>query len=131
MGQTPQAPKPSPPAGSSGGLEPNIAALLGYLLLVPAILWLVLDPYKNDRFIRFHAFQALGLGAICIGLSIVLTIASIVIAFIPVINLLLPVVWLLLWLAILIFWILVMVKAYNREMYKLPVIGDFAMKAAG
>lgn len=131
MGQTPQTPQPPPPASSSGGLEPNIAALLGYLILVPAILWLVLDPYKNDRFIRFHAFQALALCVVCIGLSIVLTIATIVIAFIPVINLLLPIVWLLLWLAILILWILVMVKAYNREMYKLPIIGDFAMKLAG
>ena len=28
-------------------------------LLITAILFLIIEPYKNNRFIRFHSFQAL------------------------------------------------------------------------
>jgi len=28
-------------------------------------------------------------------------------------------------------WVLLMVKAYNKQMYKLPVVGDFVEKMAG
>ena len=42
-------------AGSSG-LPPNLAGALAYALgLVTGILFLVIEPYKNDRFVRFHA----------------------------------------------------------------------------
>ncbi len=128
MGQTPQAPQASSP---SGGLEPNIAALLGYLLFIPAILWLVLEPYKNDRFVRFHAFQTLGLWVASVVLSVGLTIFSIIIAFIPVVNILAIIIWPVFSLAMFVVWILLMVKAYQKEMWKLPLIGDFAMKQAG
>jgi len=127
MGQSPQAPT----SGGGGGLEPNIAALLGYLLFIPAILWLVLEPYKNDRFIRFHAIQTLALWVAIVALSIALTILSVVMAFIPGVGLLAIVIWPLFSLAIFVVWILLMFKAYNREMYKLPIIGNFAEKQAG
>jgi len=129
MGQSPQAPAPG--GGGGGGLEPNIAALLGYLLFIPAILWLVLEPYKNDRFVKFHALQTIALWVVIVGLSIVLSIVSMVVAMIPGVNLLLLVIWPVFWLAILVFWILLMVKAYNKEMYKLPVVGNVVEKMAG
>ncbi len=127
MGQSPQA-----PSSSSGGLEPNVAALLGYLFWPLAIVWLVIDPYKNDRFIKFHAFQALGLVVAMFALSIALMIVSVVLAFIPYVGAVIAMVlWPVFWLGILIVWILLMVKAYQKQMWKLPIIGPFAAKQAG
>lgn len=130
MGQSPQAPASG--GGGGGGLEPNIAAVLGYFFWILAIVWLVVEPFKNDRFVRFHAFQTLGLVVAAIALSIGVTILSIVLAFIPYIG---AVIALLLWpvlgLGMFALWIFLMYKAYNKEMWKLPVIGDFAEKQAG
>lgn len=126
MGQSPQA-----PSSSSGGLEPNIAALLGYLIGILAVVWLVIEPYNKNRFIRFHAFQAIGFFVATVVLSIALTILSFIIGMVPGLNLILVVLWPLLWLAIFIVWLLLMFKAYKNEMWKLPVIGPFAEKWAG
>lgn len=115
MGGSPQA-SPS----SSGGLAPNIAALLGYIFWIPAILWLVLEPYKNDRFIRFHAWQALVIGGVWFVLYTVLAITVIGLLISPLVML-----------AQLGVAILGAYKSYNNEMYKFPVIGDFCEKKAG
>lgn len=124
MGQPPKA-APS----SSGGLEPNIAGLLGYLFWPLAIVWLVIDPYKQDRFIRFHAFQALGFLVVMIALSIGLTILSIVLGLAG-LGIVAGILWPVLWLAIFVVWILLMVKAYQKQMWKLPVIGAFCEQQA-
>lgn len=123
MGQSPQTPPPPQPApaASSGGLEPNVAALLAYLLWIPAILWLVLEPYNKDRFIRFHSFQALFLGLVWFAASIVLSfipiLGWIILIFLPLIALVVA--------------IILAIKAYNKAWFKLPVIGDIAEKQAG
>ena len=49
------------PAGAQaagGGLTDNVAGILAYLV-IPAIVFLVQPPYNQNRFIRFHSFQAL------------------------------------------------------------------------
>jgi len=115
MEQTPQAPP------TVGGLNPNVAVLLAYLLWIPAILWLVMDPYKKDRFIRFHSFQALFLGLAWFALSIVLAIipslAWLLLMFLP--------------FAAIAVVIVCAYKAYKNEWFKIPVIGDLAEKQAG
>jgi len=115
MGGSPQT-----PSSGGGGLEPNIAALLAYIFWIPAILWLIIEPYKNDRFIRFHSFQALILGAIWFVIYTVLAITVIGLLISPLVML-----------AQLGVAILGAYKSYNKEMYKFPLIGDFAEKQAG
>src|SRR5947207_1451894 len=44
-----------------GGLSDNIAGLLSYLF-IPAIIFLAIEPYNRNKFVRFHAFQGLFLG---------------------------------------------------------------------
>ncbi len=117
MEQIPQAPS----TGSGGGLNPNIAALLAYLLWIPAIVWLVIEPYKKDRFIRFHSFQALFLGLAWVALSIVL----------PMIPILVGLLLLFLPFAGIMVAIFCAYKAYKNEWFKLPVIGEMAEKQAG
>ena len=51
----------APPAaaaqGSTGGMSDNVVGMLCYVTIVPAIIFLVMEPYNKSRFVRFHAFQ--------------------------------------------------------------------------
>ncbi len=102
---------------TSMGMQPNIAALLSYVLgFITGIIFYLIE--KENKFVRFHAMQAI----ITFGALFVL---QMVLGFIPVIGLiLLPIVSI----ASLILWIVLMVKAYQGEKFKLPVVGDIAEK---
>jgi uncharacterized membrane protein len=126
----PAAP-PAAAASTGSGLTPNMAGALAYVTIIPAILFLVMEPYNKDRFIRFHSFQCLFFAGAMFVLSIVIMILGFVLAFIPVIGWILD---LLLWLtfsfgslAVVIFLIY---KAYQNEMFQLPVIGKLAEQQA-
>jgi uncharacterized membrane protein len=106
-----------------GGLESNVAGALAYLWLI-AIVWLVLEPYNKDRFIRFHSFQAIGLGVVAFVVSVALSF----LVFIPILGWIAAPIW---GLTCLVAWAVCIFKAFNKEMFKLPVIGDFAEKQAG
>ena len=41
--------------GKVGALSEPIAGGLAYFTFVPAIVFLVVEPYKNNRFVRFHS----------------------------------------------------------------------------
>jgi uncharacterized membrane protein len=114
-------------APAAAGLTDNVAGALAYLL-IPAIAFLVIEPYNKRRFIRFHSFQ-------CIFLAIALTVLSIVMGIlwhIPFLGwLVLVLLWPLLSLAELILWLFLLYKAYQGQMFKLPVIGDMAEQQAG
>jgi uncharacterized membrane protein len=100
----------------SGGLSNNAAGAIAYLTIIPAIIFLVLEPYNKIAFIRFHAFQ-------CIGLTIAAIVAHLIVAFIPVIG------WIaapFVSLAFLIIWLFTILKASKGEWFKLPIIGPFA-----
>ena len=106
------------PAAQSGGLQSNLAAALSYLWIT-AIIFLLLEPYNRDKFVRFHAFQALFLGIFSI-------VGHIALGMIPVIGwfVLGPLFSLLIFVAA----IICAVKAYGNQEFKLPVIGDIASK---
>jgi uncharacterized membrane protein len=103
----------------TSGMQSNVAALLSYVVII-AIVFLFVEPFKNDKFVRFHAFQ-----------SIFYWVAVIVIFML--IGLVFPLsVWFLVYwpLRVLSFILMVflMYKAYNNEKFKLPFIGDLAEK---
>ena len=54
----PQPPAPSQP-GAQSGLSDNAAGALAYVTIIPAIIFLVMEPYNKNRFIRFHSWQCL------------------------------------------------------------------------
>src|SRR5437660_2998587 len=99
-----------------GGLTDNVAGMLAYVTIIPAIIFLVLEPYNRNRFIRFHSFQNIFFHvawfALWIGLSIV--------AHIPLLGWLTILIWPLIGLAGLIIWIILLLKANQGQMYKLP-----------
>lgn len=99
------------------GLSENITGVITYVLgFITGIVFLVIE--KENKFVRFHAAQST---VVFGGLFVI----SIILGFIPIIGwliaLLLPIVGLVLWLYL-------MFMAYNNNMYRLPVVADFADK---
>jgi len=47
------------PAVAASGLADNVAGMLAYFTIIPAIVFLVLEPYNRSRFVRFHAWQSI------------------------------------------------------------------------
>jgi uncharacterized membrane protein len=128
------APPISTPAPVTNvGLQTNVAGALAYILgIVTAVIFLVIDPYKNDRFVRFHAFQSLFFGLAWIVLWIawiflwgMLSYASGGVLFWIGIPL-----RMLIGLAGFVYWLFLLYQAYNNEMYKIPFIGELAAKQA-
>ncbi|MBI4597810.1 MAG: DUF4870 domain-containing protein [Candidatus Omnitrophica bacterium] len=105
---------------SSTGMQTNFAALLSYVLgIITGLVFFLVE--KDSKFVKFHAMQS-----ICF--SIALFVLTFVLALIPILG------WLALFvvqIGALVLWIICMVKAYQGQWYKLPVIGEFAAKQAG
>jgi uncharacterized membrane protein len=129
-GSVPTGPAAGTTAGA-GGLTPNVAGALAYFTIIPAIIFLVVEPYNKDRFIKFHAFQSLFFNLAWVVLIIGMMIVGFILALIPVIGWILD---LLLWLAIglggFALWVYTMYQAYNEKKFMLPVIGKLAEQQA-
>lgn len=126
MGTTPSSPS------SGSGLTDNVAGLLVYLIGILAIVFLLIEPYNKNRFVRFHCFQCLFFWAAWIVSFIVMMVLSFVLGMVPVVGgILIFLLWMALWLGAVVVWILLMVKAYQNQMWKLPFIGELAAKQAG
>ena len=102
---------------TSLGMEANVAALLSYLLgFITGIIFYVLE--KENKFVRFHAMQSI----VTFGALFVL---AVVIGLIPSLG------WALvnlIWIVQIVLWIILMLKAYQGELFKLPIAGDIAEK---
>ncbi|MFN3418648.1 MAG: DUF4870 domain-containing protein [Pyrinomonadaceae bacterium] len=115
------------------GLDANVGALLCYLpvclvSLIFSIIVIIAD--KENRFVRFHAFQSLLLSAIYIVLVIAINILGGIIG--AVISGTLGSLFSLLTLVVVVGFIAAMVygciKGFQGQMFKFPVIGDMAEK---
>ncbi|MFZ0687048.1 MAG: DUF4870 domain-containing protein [Terriglobales bacterium] len=120
-----QGPNSLAPAGA--GLADNVAGALAYVTIIPAIVFLVLEPFNRKRFVRFHAFQCLFFTVAWIVIEIGLSF----IAHIPLLGWATVLLWPLVGLAGFVIWLILVLKAYQGQMFKLPVIGDMAEQQAG
>ena len=126
-GATAQSVSATAAAPGAAGLTDNVAGALAYVTIIPAIVFLVLEPFNKKRFVRFHAFQ-------CIFFAIVWTVLWIGLAFIghiPFLGWATVLLWPLVSLAGFVIWLILVLKAYQGKMFKLPVIGDMAEQQAG
>ena len=101
---------------SIGGLDENVAGALAYSLgWITGAAFLLFEP--SNRFVRFHAWQSLILFG---GLSIawVVALSFLVIGGLFAFIVILPL--------SVILWLLLMFKAYQGELFKLPVVGPMA-----
>jgi len=116
---------PQQPTGSSG-MEPNVASLLCYLCSwVTGLIFLLIE--KNDKNVRFHAWQSIILGIAMTAVYIVLWILMVILAAISpglasIFGIFLGIAGLLYFAVA----VLLMFKAYQGEKFKLPMIGDLA-----
>lgn len=109
-----------PDAAAHAGLSDNAAGALAYATFIPAIIFLIVEPYNRNSYVRFHSWQSIFLGIAAIALDLIL-------GAIPVIG------WVIIpffLVAFLVLWVFMLIKAINGVRYKLPVIGDLAEKQA-
>ena len=131
-----QNPPPVQTAKSSTGIDENIAALLSYIFgWVSGLIFFLIE--KDSRLVRFHAMQSILLNAVAAVIGIVLWIVWFSLAIISsmvsetlgflvsaVVGLLIFVFWI----GLLVGLVLCLIKAYQRQFFKLPVIGNLAEK---
>jgi uncharacterized membrane protein len=129
-------PVQSAPAKSSTGLDENLASLLSYIFhWISGLIFFLIE--KDSRLVRFHAMQSILLGATFFIGSFVLWFLWVVVTLIAgqiadilgtlvglVVGLLIGVFFI----AIFVGWVLCLIKAYQGQYFKLPVLGNFAEK---
>jgi len=129
----PPGSSPAPVAAAGPGLTPNVAAALAYSLgIITGVLFLVLEPYRTDRFVRFHAMQSIlyFVAAVAfnvawsIGVGILLHISGLIaLATVPL--------RLLISLGLFCLWLFLMYQAYSGREFCIPILGPIARKQAG
>lgn len=118
---------PAAVAGTqAGGMTDNVAGMLAYITIIPAIVFLLVAPYNKSRFVRFHSFQCIFLTVAWVALGIALSIVG----TIPVLGWMTLLIWPVIGLAGLALWVILLIKANQGQMWKLPFVGDLAEKQA-
>jgi uncharacterized membrane protein len=110
----------APPQAAGEGLSDNAAAAIAYITIIPAIIFLVMEPYSRKPFIKFNCLQ-------CLGLAVVGFVAG----FVNIIPILGQIVFALVMLALLVMWVICLINASQGKVFKVPVIGNFAAQQAG
>jgi uncharacterized membrane protein len=124
---TSAVPAAAAPAASSEGLAENVAGLLCYVLgWLTGIVFILID---KRPFVRFHAAQSIvvfgALTILRIGLGIVMGIGGFVgFGLWALVSMALGLVGLVLW-------ILLMIKAYQHQLYRVPIAAGIADGIAG
>jgi uncharacterized membrane protein len=112
---------------ATAGIEENVAGLLSYIFgWITGLIFLLID---KRPFVKFHAAQSIAFNIAFFAvwlvfwvISMTLTVVTAAMHF-PIGFLsffLAPVIWI----AFVVTWIFLMYKAYNREKFKLPIIGN-------
>lgn len=125
-----------PPPGEAGSktMDTNLVGALTYLAgFITGIIFLVLDPYKSNSFVRFHAFQSIFFNVAWIGFWIVWMVLSAVLTPLTagIFGLIALPLMLIFTLAGFGIWIFLMYQAYQQQLFRLPVVGKFAAEHAG
>jgi uncharacterized membrane protein len=114
-----------------GMLAENVAGALAYFTFIPATAFLLLAPYSKNRFVRFQCLQCLFLTLVCLLLGVALWLTSRILFLVPLVGplfvLLVSIVGVL---AAVIVWLVLVVKAFQGDVLKLPVLGELAERRA-
>ena len=131
-----QNPPPVQTAKSSTGLDENIAALLSYVATwVSGLIFFLIE--KESRLVRFHAMQSILLSAAAMVIGVVLwflwffgwvIFASISDVLGMLVGLVLGLLLFVFSVGVVIAFVMCLIKAYQKQYFKLPVIGNFAEK---
>jgi len=145
----------SPTGKSVFGLDQNVAALLCYLpiMFIHLIVSIaVIAQDKDNKIVRFHAFQSLFLTIFSTVLQVILVVLFFVLWIggglagfaidsatgVPIVSIIVMIIWFLfvilmagLGIGTLVVIVIAMIKAYSLQKWKIPIVGKFAEKYSG
>ena len=113
-------PDPNATGATNSGLSDNAAGALAYITIIPAIIFLLVEPYNKNPFVRFHAWQNIFLMIAWFACSIIMII--------PILGWIVGVLGIL---TLFVCWIMCIIKASSGNKFMLPFIGALAEKQAG
>jgi len=109
----------------TGGLSTPVASGLAYFTVIPAVFFLLLEPYRSQPLLRFHSWQSifyfLAVAAIRVVEMLLISMlpSSIAFSISSLLSLLLFIAWL-----------IAVIKAFQGSRWLLPVIGSYASQTA-
>jgi len=109
--------------GKAESLPDRLAAASAYLFVILAVFFLLKEPFKNNRFIRFHAWQSiLAAGAfLLISVLLVAMMGHVLVILAAIIYLV----------GCFIAWLVLMIKSLQGEFFELPGLGQLGERLAG
>ena len=123
-------------AKSSTGLDENLAALLSYVFgWISGLVFFLIE--KDSRLVRFHAMQSLLLNVAALVIGIVFWIiavtSSLVVGYVSgilgfIVWIIMVLVGVVIGIGLLVAAIISLIKAFQGQYFKLPVIGNYAEK---
>jgi uncharacterized membrane protein len=117
--------------GKVGVFPECVAGAFAYLTFIPAVIFLLRSPYNRNCFVRFHSVQCLLFWLASASLAAVLRLAFLLLIRIPVLGpLLITLISVVFVLALFMIWAVLVVKAFQGEMFELPVLGAVADRYA-
>jgi len=115
-----------------GALRDNFLGAFAYASFVPALVFLLVDPYRKNPFVRFHSIQCLLFWLVCVVLTVVVRVVFLGLLLVPIVGPLLAVlVAAVVALAAVFTWIVLLVKAFQGERFALPLIGNLSDQYSG
>ena len=120
------APAPAPVAA---GLSDNAAGTIAYITFIPAIIFLLIEPYNRRSFVRFHSFQSIFLCVASIVIHMAITFMSSAFGLLGLFGGL--GLHSLVSLGFFILWIMCLIKASQGQRWEIPGIGPLARQQAG
>jgi len=109
------------------GLSDNAAGGLAYITIIPAIVFLIVEPFKKSAYVRFHAWQSI---FFFVAWAVVHILVEVVQNLVPTVVFLTLSLWQLIDLAFFVILIIVFVNAFNGKRIMLPIVGALAEKQA-
>jgi uncharacterized membrane protein/ribosomal protein S27E len=114
---------PPPPMAVGTMPNENVMGGIAYLTFIPAVIFLLIEPHKYNRFVRFHSWQ-------CIWLCIARLVVGIALFWTPFLGIGAFILRSFVGLIFFIAWLIAIVNAFQGKLFKLPVIGDLAESQA-
>jgi uncharacterized membrane protein len=116
--------------GEAGKPQSHIIAALSYLLgFITGLIFLYVEPYNEDPFVRFHARQSIGFSVAWFAINVIL---GVFIAVLPqFLSVILTFILDLLNIGLAVYWVFLMYKAYTGERYRIPELADIVDSIAG
>ena len=110
---------------AAGGISAPVASGLAYFTVIPAVIFLLLEPYRYQPLVRFHSWQSI---FYFLAVAAIRVVEMLLVAMLP--SSLAFSISSLLSLVLLIGWLIAVIKAFQGSRWLLPVIGSYASQTA-